>query len=66
MVVQLDVDECARFDDPYFCQGLTMLEVQNNSICLRTVIFFPSLLALHAQPRASSTTAGATSRVVSG
>jgi hypothetical protein len=43
-----------------------MLEVQNNLMWLPTVTNLSSLMALRAQPRASATTSGATSRAVAG
>jgi hypothetical protein len=45
---QLDVQERNQIAPPDFCQGLHMLEVQNNLMWLPTVTSIPSMLALRA------------------
>jgi hypothetical protein len=51
---QLDVQERGTIAPLDFFQGLHMLEVQNNLMRLPTVTNVPTLLALHATVRASS------------
>jgi hypothetical protein len=51
---QLDVLERGRIHPPDFCQGLHMLEVQNNLMWLPTVTNVPALLALRATVRVSA------------
>jgi hypothetical protein len=51
---QLDVQERNQIAPPDFCQGLHMLEVQNNLMWLPTVANAPSLLALRATTRVSA------------
>jgi hypothetical protein len=58
---QLDVAETECLPPPDFCQGLHMLEVQNNLMWLPTVTNVPALLALRVVTRASTTRAGSPS-----
>jgi hypothetical protein len=55
---QLDVAETECLSPPDFCQGLHMLEVQNNLMWLPTVTNVPSMLAVRVATRASTTRAG--------
>jgi hypothetical protein len=58
IVCQLDVAETECLSPPDFCQGLHMLEVQNNLMWLPSVTNVPALLALRVATRASTTRAG--------
>jgi hypothetical protein len=56
---QLDVAETECSSPPDFCQGLHMLEVQNNIMWLPTVTNAPALLALRLTTRSSKRRLGA-------
>jgi hypothetical protein len=56
LVCQLDVGETEYLPPPDVCQGLNMLEVQNNLMWLPTVTNVPALLALCVVTRASVST----------
>jgi hypothetical protein len=51
IICQLDVYETECLTPPDFCQGLHMLEVQNNRMLLPTVTNVPALLALRVTTR---------------
>jgi hypothetical protein len=54
LVTQLYSSERSNVNPPYFCQGMSMLESQNNLMWLPTVTNVPALLALRATPRGGS------------
>jgi hypothetical protein len=54
MVCQLDVLETELLDPPDFCQGLHMLEVQNNLMWLPTVTNVPALFGTCVITRATT------------
>jgi hypothetical protein len=58
-MLQLDVQEHGTIEPPDFCQGLHMLEVQNNLMWIPTVTNVPTLLALCVTIQASSSSSGA-------
>jgi hypothetical protein len=62
LVCQLDVGETEYLPPPDFCQGLNMLEVQNNLMWLTTVTNVPALLALRLVTRASASTSNSGNR----
>jgi hypothetical protein len=51
LVCQVDMEETEHLSPPDFCQGLHMLEVQNNLMWLPTMTNVPALLALRATTR---------------
>jgi hypothetical protein len=51
LVTQLDSGERSHVNPPDFCQGLSMLESQNNLMWLPTVTNVPALLEMCATPR---------------
>jgi hypothetical protein len=62
LVCQLDIGETEYLPPPDFCQGLNMLEVQNNLMWLPTVTNGPALLALCVVTRASARTSNSDNR----
>jgi hypothetical protein len=59
IVCELDVAGTDCLSPPDFCQGLHMLQVQNNLMWLPTVTNVPAFLALRVTTRTSTSRAGA-------